>query len=135
MSLTCGCDVDWYPEPGDWYWISTAKDYAPLPFKRKRKCCSCGKPIDVGALAVEHPRARVPEHDVAINIYGDDGEIPIASDWMCEKCGDLFFSLEAIGYWVNPREVMYDLLNEHTDAQTVSINGFGLLEGDLTSNE
>lgn len=116
MSLICGCDVDWYPEPGDWYWNNEPSDYKPIPFKRRKKCCSCGTLIDVGALAVEHTRVRVPDTDIEINIYGEEGEIPIASDWMCETCGDLYFSIVEIGYCVSPRSDMREIIKEHNDS-------------------
>ncbi len=113
MGLTCGCDSDWYPDPGDWYWNGKVDDYKPLPFKRRKRCCSCKKLMDVGSLAVEHNRIKVPENDIEVNIYGEDGEMPISSDWMCESCGDIFFSLEELGYCVAPREDMRELAKEY----------------------
>lgn len=112
MSLMCGCDVDWDPEPGDWYW-NGVRGYAPLPFKRRRRCCSCGDRIEIGALAVEHTRVKIPDDDVEVSIYGEDGEVPLASDWMCEKCGDLYFSLSDLGYCVNPQDNMHEVLREY----------------------
>ena len=113
MGLTCSCDSDWYPEPGDWYLNGSFSDYKPLPFKIRKRCCSCKNLINVGDLSIEHKRVRVPKHDVEINIYGDDGEIPIASDWMCETCGDLFLSLTELGYCVNPRDDMHELIKDY----------------------
>jgi hypothetical protein len=109
----CGCDSDWYPEPGDWFWNNAPTEYKFLPFKKRRKCCSCGELIEVNALAVEHTRVRVPDTDIELRIYGEEGEIPIASDWMCEKCGDLYFSLAEIGYCISPRDSMRELVQEH----------------------
>ncbi|MFK5949541.1 MAG: hypothetical protein QM500_12315 [Methylococcales bacterium] len=113
MGLMCECDSDWYPEPGEWIWTSVPSKYAPLPFKKSKRCCSCNELVSVGALAVEHPRARIPDTDIEVRIYGDDGEIPIASEWMCESCGDLFFSLSELGYCMNPREDMRDLVKQY----------------------
>ena len=118
MGLTCGCDSDWYPEPGDWFWNNAPSDYVPLPFKKRRKCCSCKTLIDVGALSIEHTRAKVPDSDIEIRIYGDDGEIPVASDWMCESCGDLYFSLSEIGYCVSPRDDMRELVKDYAAEHT-----------------
>lgn len=116
MSLVCGCDTEWEPEPGDWCWDGV-KDYQPLPFKKRKRCCSCGGMIEIGSPAVEHTRSKVPDTDIEVKIYGEDGMIPVASDWMCERCGDLYFSLEEIGYCVNPREDMRRLVREHVAIQ------------------
>ena len=113
MSLTCDCDIDWCPDAGDWYWCGIVGDYKPLNTKRRKRCCSCEKLIDLGSLVIEHGRVRTPKDDVEINIYGDDGSIPLASSWMCEKCSDHFFSLEALGYCVDPKENMEGLLTEY----------------------
>lgn len=121
MSLSCGCDSDWGPEPGDWYYTGyRSDDYEPLPFKRRKRCCSCKELIEVGALAVQHERVKVPEDDIEIKIHGEDGEIPLASDWTCETCSDLFFSLSEIGYCVNPRENMQLLIKEYTFRRLLS---------------
>ena len=109
----CDCDVDWDPDPGDWYWYGEARDYAPLPFKRSKTCCSCNEKIKPGELSVEHRKRKVPEHEVEYNIYGEDGEIPIASDWMCESCGDLWFSITELGYCMSPRDDMRELVKEY----------------------
>jgi hypothetical protein len=124
MGLMCGCDSDWYPEPGDWTW-GASKDYAPLSAKRRKRCCSCNELIDVGALSIEFCRVRIPDTDIEVRIYGEDGEIPIASNWMCEKCGDLYLSLEAIGYCMNPRDDMGELLKEHVARTNLLANGAG----------
>lgn len=116
MGLTCDCDVDWYPDPGEWYWNGSPSEYKPLPFKRSKRCCSCNELIRPGELSVQHSRGRIPDSDIEIGIYGEDGEIPIASDWMCEKCSDLFFSLAELGYCVLPRDDMRELVHEY--AQT-----------------
>jgi predicted RNA-binding Zn-ribbon protein involved in translation (DUF1610 family) len=118
MGLICGCNIDWYPEPGDWYWNGKVSDYEPLPFKKTKKCCSCGEKIKPGDLSIAHFRVKCPDSDIEVKIYGEEGEIPLASDWMCERCGDLFLSLEALGYCVNPREDMRDLIREYADEQS-----------------
>lgn len=112
MGLTCECG-DFSPDPGQWYWNEAATDYKVYPFKRRRKCCSCGETIELSALCTEHKRVKVPESDVECNIYGDDGEVPLASDWMCERCSDLYLSLESLGYCVSPRDDMRELVKEY----------------------
>lgn len=115
MGLACGCDNDWYPDPGDWFFSGGTNKYVPLSTKRRKRCCSCKELINVGALAIQHPRSRVPDDDIEINIYGDDGEIPIAPDWMCERCSDLYLSLDELGYCVSPRDDMRDLVKEYAE--------------------
>ncbi len=115
MGLACDCDTDWYPDPGDWKWYGSTGEYVPLPFKRRVRCCTCNELIDVGALALAHQRFQVPKTDVQIAIYGEDGEMPIPSRWMCERCGDLFLSLEELGYCVNPADDMRDLAEEYAN--------------------
>jgi len=118
MGLTCECDNDWWPDPGDWMWSERPDGYKKFPFKVRRKCSSCHELINIGALAVEHYRVRIPDTDIEVRIYGDDGEIPIASDWMCERCGDLYFSLTELGYCVNPRDDMRGLIEEYVNEHT-----------------
>lgn len=118
MSLVCGCgdlDYDWDPDPGQWWYLGNPlpDGYSTYPFKRGRKCISCSHPIKSGQLAVEHPRVKCPGSEVEERIYGEDGEIPIAPHWMCENCGDIYFSLLEIGYCVWPQDNMNKLLAEH----------------------
>jgi len=118
MGLMCECDTDFCPEPGDWYWYSSPKDYSVLPFKKRRKCCSCDELIDVNGVATKHDRVKVPDTDIEISIYGEDGEIPIAADWMCERCSDLYFSLSELGYCVSPRDDMRELTKDYAAEHT-----------------
>jgi len=115
MGLTCDCDTDWYPEPGDWMWSDSVSDYMSLSGKRRKRCCSCKELIDVGSLVTRHNRVRIPDTDIEVRIYGDDGEIPIAPDWMCERCSDLYLSLEELGYCISPRDDMRDLVKEYAN--------------------
>jgi hypothetical protein len=114
MGLMCECDSDWYPDPGDWMWSGhVSDDFKPLETNQRKRCCSCKQLIDIGSLVIEHGRARVPDGDIEERIYGEDGQIPIASDWMCETCGDLYFSLDELGYCMNPRDDMRELVKEY----------------------
>ena len=114
MALSCSCDFE--PEPGDWYY-DCALDFRPLQAKRARTCCSCGVKIKPGDCCVEHRRTKVPKTDIEVKIYGEDSEpgIPLSSDYQCEECGGLFFSLDDLGFCVNPREHMRTLVSEHVD--------------------
>jgi len=61
------------------------------------------------------PRVKVPDTDIECRIYGEDGEIPLASAYMCERCADLYFSLEELGYCVQPWEDQRDLVRDYAD--------------------
>jgi len=107
MGLTCGCDFDL--EPG----MTVAygpNDYEPMKAKRRQRCMSCDELIDVEATAAMVTRYRIPETEIECRIYGEDGEIPIPHKWLCEKCADIYFSLEDLGYCVNPHDNMIDLV-------------------------
>lgn len=112
MGLTCGCDFDYEPGMKVAY---TPDNYEEFNGKRRQRCISCNELISIGDTAARVKRFRVPEHDVEINIYGDDGEIPIADKWMCERCADICFSLDDLGYCVNPHDNMMELLDEYAD--------------------
>jgi hypothetical protein len=113
MGLTCTCDGDYY-EPGAKVWYAP-RDYKPLETKRSRKCCSCGDRIAVGATSCEVPRVKVPGTDIECRIYGEEGEVPRASAYLCERCADLYFSLEELGYCVPPYEDQRELVRDYAD--------------------
>ena len=112
MGLTCSCD--YYREPGMKVWF-VPRDYTTLATKRGRKCCSCGERISVGDACSEVPRAKIPESDVGCRIYGEDGEVPIASAYMCERCAGLAFSLDELGYCCQPWEDQRELVKEYAE--------------------
>lgn len=115
MSLSCGCDFDWYPEPGDVF-ISRQSDFKPMRFtSRRKKCCSCKEVIQHNDIILEFYRAKIPDNDVDIAIYGEDGEIDRASIFMCETCSDIFLSLEEMGYCPQVNVNQRRLLQEHLD--------------------
>ena len=91
--LSCYCDnedVAWFYTP--------PKDFTIFDFKRRKRCCSCKALIDIGSLCLEFPRWRYPVSDIEERIYGDCGEIGLASWFMCEWCGEMFLNLDALGY-------------------------------------
>ena len=96
MGLTCSCP-EWEGE-GWGYW--GPDDYTTLQTKRRRRCCSCKKFIDIGAICTEFTRYRYPRTDMEAKIYGEEAELPLASWYMCEECSDLFFSFEGLGFCV-----------------------------------
>ena len=81
MPLSCGCD-DW-PEPGTVIWYDP-DGYSTLETKKRQRCCSCNELIEIGATVGVTHRYKVPEFEIEIDIYGEDGEVPRASKYMCE---------------------------------------------------
>jgi len=63
----------------------------------------------------EHIRRRFARDEIECDIYGEDGEIKLASDWMCEECSDLYFSLTELKYCVLPRDNMRELVAEYAN--------------------
>lgn len=108
MSLTCSCSDDY-----EWYYFSP-KDYSTLDTKYRRKCYSCGQVIELGAIVLRFRRWRHPGDEVEERIYGyGDGEVPMPDKYMCEECGDIFYSLEDLGFCINLGDSMYNLLQEY----------------------
>lgn len=110
MSLSCYCgdDYDWYYMPAD--------NYAPLKTKRSRKCCSCGERINVGDLAMRFERFRYAGYGtVEANIYGEGGEVWMVPRYMCERCADLYWSLEELGYCINLGDDIRELVREYAE--------------------
>ena len=110
MGLTCSCDFD--PEPGMICWEGP-NNYTRLETKLPRKCCSCGEKIRLGEICCEVPRYKVPETEIECRIYGEDGEVPRASKWMCERCADIAFSLDELGFCPSPWENQIELAKEY----------------------
>lgn len=111
MGLSCGCG-EYYPDPGEKYYYVN-EDYSTLNSSRRKRCTSCKELINIGSTVVKVERFKVPDHDVEIAIYGDEGEIPLAAHYMCEQCGDLALNLLERGYCFNVYDDMKDLLEEY----------------------
>lgn len=114
MSLSCYCYYD--PEPGAVLWASP-RDYAPLATKKSRKCCSCTQRINKGDLCAEVRRSKVPETEIEDRIYGEETGVPRASAYLCERCADLAFSLEELGFCPQPWEDQRELVKEYAEMQ------------------
>ena len=80
--------MDW------WYWSPGGYTEAP-PGRRRRRCCSCRELIAHGATVARFERARAPVTDAEAD---RSDEVPLAPWWMCERCADVFFSLEDLGF-------------------------------------
>ena len=114
MPLSCSCsseESDWYYEP--------PRDYRTYPVTaRRKKCSSCGDCIKAMATCTEFKRYRFYKTDVENKIFGDDGEIWLASMWLCERCSDLYFSFAEVGYdCVGPWENMLELAQEYAETR------------------
>lgn len=114
MPLTCSCDYDG-DEPA-WY-VYSPSDYSEMPiFKRRRRCSSCDELIDGGAIVAKFNRSRCPRSDIEEAIYGDGPTIPLATQYICETCADLYFSLYELGFeCVTPDENMRELVREYAE--------------------
>ena len=111
MTLSCTCG-DWDGEPGTWAYYPP-KDFSILKTTRRKRCKSCNGLIDLGATCLEFPRIRAPYEGVEEKIYGECGEIPIASYFMCEACGEIWLNLSDLGYCMQPRDDMREALKDY----------------------
>lgn len=113
MPLSCYCDGDgdWFHEPPD--------DYSVLDTKRCRKCASCRERIPVGALVLKMRCWRYYKDEIEHRIHGycDDAEIEMPYRYLCERCGDLYLSLDELGFCLNLGEDMRELVRDYADMQ------------------
>lgn len=95
MPLTCECDIDLdLLEPGQIYYTEGPDEFSILETMQSRKCVNCGIKIKLGSIVTTHLRFKMPKHDVEIAIYGEDGKITCASEFLCENCSDMYFNLK-----------------------------------------
>jgi len=104
--LSCTCN---FYDSG-WYYYPPC-DFSIFKKKRRKRCCSCKELIGVGDECVEFEKCRDPATDIEERIVGD--EVPMASDYMCEKCGEIYFNLTDLGYCINLGDEMQELLQEY----------------------
>ncbi len=106
--LSCSCDSD-----GDGWWYLPPNDFTTLNTARRRRCCSCHKLIDTGAVCVELDRQHSPRTDIEERIWGD--EVQLASWWLCEWCGEMLFNFDALGFCYYAGDSMEENLKEYWD--------------------
>ena len=94
MSLSCNCS-EW---DGDGWAYTYVDDLTKLQTKRRRRCKSCKKLIDIGSFCLQFDRFQYPQDEIKIKIFGEDYEIHLAPWFMCEHCGEIFLNLTDIGY-------------------------------------
>ena len=114
--LSCLCDTDY----ANWYYYGPS-DFSTLDTKRRRKCCSCKKPIDVGSIVVELQRFRDPLTDIEEAIEGDS--VQIASWYLCEWCGEMYFNFEALGYCYLAGDDLRESLKEYHELSGFKTGG------------
>lgn len=95
--LSCSCDND---DAERWY--DDTKDVAPLATRRMRRCLSCKERIAVGDDCKAFPRWRkvndYSDPDVVVRIYGEGGEYPLPTWYLCDRCAGLYESLDSLGF-------------------------------------
>jgi hypothetical protein len=97
MSISCDCDGG-----GDYDWYYTApQEYSKLETSRRQRCYSCRELIDLGADVGAFPSWKVPSDDIEVEIYGEDGEIPRATKYMCETCTGLYWAVTELGFCIS----------------------------------
>lgn len=104
--LSCSCDFD-----SDGWYYCFPNNFSLFGHKRRRRCCSCNKLIDIGAQCVEFDRYRPAITEVEERICGN--EINLASWFMCEWCGEMFFNLESLGYCLTLGDSMKENLEDY----------------------
>lgn len=95
--LTCECG------DGDYgWWYEDQCDVRPLATKRSRRCCSCKERIAVGDDCKQFPRWRTvsgySDPEVVVRIYGEGGEQPLTTWYLCDRCAGLYESLDGLGF-------------------------------------
>jgi len=104
--LSCSCPD--YNE-GEYYTFNL--DFSTLKTNRRKRCCSCKELINIGTVCVNFRRFRDPCTDLEERIHGD--EVELATWYMCEKCGEIFFNLEDLKYCLDIGQNMNDYLQEY----------------------
>ena len=90
MAMSCGLrDYDDHA-----WWYTPADDFSALDTKRARRCCSCGEKLKVGVQVLKFRRWRNPRNDFEDRFYGDGGEVPMPTMYMCEECGSIALACE-----------------------------------------
>jgi hypothetical protein len=118
MSLSCSCEGEYWPEEyGETaWWLPDENDVTTLQTKRRKRCKSCNELINIGEECTEIHRERMPYNEIEARITGagDDVLIPVASWYLCERCGDIYSNLSSLGYCMDlASDNMEDLLIEY----------------------
>jgi len=124
MTLACSCDYD---DP-DW-WYEEVGEVAPLATKRPRRCCSCKDRIAVGEDCAAIPRYRRPGYDtIEERIYGEGGEVQMATWYLCDRCAGLYESLDSLGFCDLIGQNLIEVCREYAQMQREG----GVFRGQMT---
>ena len=109
MGLSCECD-----DGGEW-WYRVQDEFSTLQTKRARRCSSCNTLIKVGDVVLKFYISRPPtEFEIETIGICEGDEVPKAPKYLCEPCGDLYLSLDDLGFCnIAPDESMTELLDEY----------------------
>jgi hypothetical protein len=123
MPLSCDCDWDHEPEPGQWefdHYYSSKLDFEQFTELRRKRCISCKELINWNDLCLKFERSRHPYTEVEARIHGVDWEefeepvIGIPPVYTCEKCGEIYLNLTSVGFeCLSPNENMPKMLKQY----------------------
>ena len=112
--LACDCD---YGDDAEWWYDDTA-EVVPLATKRMRRCCSCKERIAVGEDCKPFRRWRTPNYDsIEERIYGEGGEVPLPTWYLCDRCAGLYESLDGLGFCNLLGQDMREVCREYAQMQ------------------
>lgn len=112
--ISCSCEDYGNIE----FWYIPADDFTPLKTKRRRRCCSCKTIIKPGEDVLAFRRWRAPSdryNYIEESIYGD--EVPLATWYMCEKCGGLYMAVADLGMCCDIAEDIATQIKEYRSAE------------------
>lgn len=119
MTISCGCNDSDGGEPGQ-IGAYAPDDYSVYEGRRRTRCCSCGRTVSPGDTVARFDRFKVPKHEIEKRIYGEDGEVPLASKYHCERCADLWFSIQDYGYCADYEQDMRTAAKEVAAAERIN---------------
>ncbi len=106
------CDSGFDDRDSGWYYYH-AHGFNNYQKKRRTRCCSCKKVISQDDVIVCFSRYRDALTDVEEKIMGQ--EIRLADYYLCEKCGEIYFNLEDLGYAIDITASMADYMAEYLE--------------------
>jgi hypothetical protein len=116
MALSCECNFD---DDCDWYWESP-EYYSEYRKLRATKCCACKKRIKYGDLITVIYRTRPSTEWEEWNLNFE--EVYIANHYACEKCSDMYFSLEDLGFCADPYMPWSEAVKEYREYVAIKTN-------------
>jgi len=100
MTLSCDCDLNTD------FFCEAVGEFMELKGKHCVRCLSCSELIGIGSICLKFVRGYTNE----------DGDEHITGHfYYCESCGDLFCSLEDLGFCIVMNENMHEVLEEYHD--------------------